>query len=275
MTKFLDSPANFVLITYYENLIITNILQRKANYNGGILGSQVIAILFYTTLWIFPVGSQEYVGIREIGTTHLIPSDLKFEECAMVDDQLQATYLISDSEITNSISKTNDDANNSSESNSDGEQSPDVDDHCIRPPNPGVLIIPSFDSFYTFGIDLYFRFSFSIFGEFAHDSDNQSDSCQHNFHFISSSGYHPRLGRSADVMWKTLPSTDLVDIKVSSSYEPLSPLSLLRTQAMMPRDSSSQNFLRSKNDPSHHCFEGDCLVVLPALNSFAISIEAD
>ncbi|KRZ67132.1 hypothetical protein T10_4228 [Trichinella papuae] len=79
MTKFLDSPANF----------------RNANYNGGILGSQVIAILFYTTLWIFP-----------------------FEECATVDDQLQVTYLISDSEITNSIAKTNDDADNSSENRS-------------------------------------------------------------------------------------------------------------------------------------------------------------
>ncbi|KRZ04677.1 Tigger transposable element-derived protein 6 [Trichinella zimbabwensis] len=51
-----------------------------------------------------------------------IPSCLKFEEYAMVDDQLQVTYLMSDSEITNSIVKTNDDADNSSENNSDGEE---------------------------------------------------------------------------------------------------------------------------------------------------------
>ncbi|KRX88208.1 hypothetical protein T4E_10321 [Trichinella pseudospiralis] len=67
---------------------------------------------------------REHVGIREISNGHLIPSNLKFEEYAMIDHQLQVMYLISDSEITNSIAKTNGDADNSNESNSDGEQSP-------------------------------------------------------------------------------------------------------------------------------------------------------
>ncbi|KRZ57440.1 hypothetical protein T02_14350 [Trichinella nativa] len=53
-----------------------------------------------------------------------IPSELNFEEYATIDDQLQVTHLMSNSEITNSIAKTNDDANNSRENNSDDEESP-------------------------------------------------------------------------------------------------------------------------------------------------------
>ncbi|KRX14071.1 hypothetical protein T07_3772 [Trichinella nelsoni] len=52
-----------------------------------------------------------------------IPSELNFEEYATIDDQLQVTYHMSNSEI-NSIAKTNDDADNSHENNSDGEESP-------------------------------------------------------------------------------------------------------------------------------------------------------
>ncbi|KRX37630.1 hypothetical protein T05_3843 [Trichinella murrelli] len=42
-----------------------------------------------------------------------IPSELNFEEYATIDDQLQVTHLMSNREITNSIAKTNDDADNS------------------------------------------------------------------------------------------------------------------------------------------------------------------
>ncbi|OUC47791.1 hypothetical protein D917_06654 [Trichinella nativa] len=53
-----------------------------------------------------------------------IPSELNFEEYATIDDQLQVTHLMSNSEIIHSIAKTNDDANNSRENNSDDEESP-------------------------------------------------------------------------------------------------------------------------------------------------------
>ncbi|KRZ95189.1 hypothetical protein T08_12951 [Trichinella sp. T8] len=66
-----------------------------------------------------------------------IPSELNFEEYATIDDQLQVTHLMSNSEITNSIAKTNDDADNSRENNSDDEESP----ICLDRSKIGVTIL--------------------------------------------------------------------------------------------------------------------------------------
>ncbi|KRY20893.1 hypothetical protein T12_6767 [Trichinella patagoniensis] len=46
-----------------------------------------------------------------------IPTDLKFEEYATVGDELQFTYLLSDSEITASTAKPNDIPSNNSGNN--------------------------------------------------------------------------------------------------------------------------------------------------------------
>ncbi|XP_003371325.1 conserved hypothetical protein [Trichinella spiralis] len=51
-----------------------------------------------------------------------IPTDLKFVEYATVGDELQFTYLFSDSEITASTAKPNDIPNNSSGNNCDSEE---------------------------------------------------------------------------------------------------------------------------------------------------------
>ncbi|KRY27880.1 hypothetical protein T01_10393 [Trichinella spiralis] len=91
-------------MTLYVNLIKTNIMDLFKSY------------------WFQPEDQCLSLLSESVKSVIHIPTDLKFVEYATVGDELQFTYLFSDSEITASTAKPNDIPNNSSGNNCDSEE---------------------------------------------------------------------------------------------------------------------------------------------------------
>ncbi|KRX23236.1 hypothetical protein T07_11008 [Trichinella nelsoni] len=103
-------------MTLYVDLIKTNIVQRKTH-------GLILNVLLPTGRSVLVIAVRDILDVKEsLKSVIHTPTDLKFEEYATVGDELQFTYVLSDSEITASTAKPNDIPNNSNGNHCDCEQ---------------------------------------------------------------------------------------------------------------------------------------------------------